>query len=66
MNCIVCGQPVSSARWEIGKHTCPTCGSYKANYEVSRDYRLVLNPKQGFGIVTADSPDLFNGKSSGR
>jgi hypothetical protein len=66
MNCVVCGQPVSPARWEIGKNTCPTCGSYKANYEVSRDYRLVLNPKQGFGIVEKDSPHLLDGKSSGR
>ena len=66
MNCVVCGQPVSPARWEIGKNTCPTCGSYKANYEVARDYRLVLNPKQGFTFVESDSPHLLDGKSSGR
>ena len=66
MNCIACGTPVLPARWEIGRHTCPPCGSAQANDEVARDYRLVLNPKQGFGIVSKDSPDLLNGKSSGR
>jgi predicted RNA-binding Zn-ribbon protein involved in translation (DUF1610 family) len=66
MNCTDCGQPVAPERWEIGRHTCPPCGSADARAEVARDFRLVLNPKQGFGIVTADSPDLFNGKSSGR
>jgi hypothetical protein len=66
MQCIHCGQPVSPARWEIGRNTCPPCGSANAVSDVARDYRLVLNPKQGFGIVSKDSPDLLNGKSSGR
>jgi len=66
MNCIKCGEPVPPARWEIGRHTCLSCGSDQANYEVARDYHLVLNPKQGYGIVEKGSPDLLNGKSSGR
>ena len=66
MNCIYCGEPVDPERWEIGKHTCHSCGSDQANYEVARDYRLIIFPKQGFGFVKKDSPDLLNGKSSGR
>jgi hypothetical protein len=66
MNCSNCGQPVLPERWEIGKRTCHPCGSADAVYEVARDYHLVLNPKQGFGIVKKGSPDLKNGKSSGR
>jgi hypothetical protein len=66
MNCIKCGEPVPPARWDIGRHTCLPCGSADARAEVARDFRLVLNPKQGFGIVSKDSPDLLNGKSSGR
>jgi hypothetical protein len=66
MNCIECGQPVAPDRWEIGRRTCPPCGSNTANYEVARDYHLVILPKQGFGIVEKGSPDLKNGKSSGR
>jgi hypothetical protein len=66
MDCINCGQPVAPDRWEIGKRTCHPCGSVQANYEVARDYHLVILPKQGFGIVEKGSPDLLNGKSSGR
>jgi hypothetical protein len=66
MICMYCGQPIAPDRWEIGRRACPPCGSAQANYEVARDYYLVLNPKQGFGIVEKDSPDLKNGKSSGR
>ena len=66
MNCTDCGQPVAPDRWEIGRHTCHSCGSNQALYETARDYRLVLNPKQGFGIVSADSDDLKHGRSSGR
>ena len=66
MNCILCGAPVAPDRWEIGRDKCPPCGSAIANAEVARDYRLIILPKQGFGIVEKGSPDLLNGKSSGR
>jgi hypothetical protein len=34
--------------------------------ERAEQYRLILMPKQGFTYVKSDSPDLLNGKSSGR
>ena len=66
MNCINCGQPVSQARWEIGRHTCLSCGSAQARQAIQDEFRLILMPKQGFVYVLSDSDDLKNGKSSGR
>jgi hypothetical protein len=66
MNCIVCGTAVVPDRWEIGKRTCHSCGSAQALELVQDEFRLILMPKQGFGIVKKDSPDLLHGKSSGR
>lgn len=66
MECTECGTPVDPERWAIGKDTCPPCGSAQANHQIRSNYNLVLMPKQGFGIVTANSPDLLNGRSSGR
>jgi hypothetical protein len=66
MDCIVCGTAVVPDRWDIGKRTCHSCGSAQALELVQDEFRLILMPKQGFGIVKKDSPDLLNGKSSGR
>ena len=66
MDCINCGQPVSPARWEIGRHTCLSCGSSEARQTIQNEFRLILMPKQGFAYVSKDSNDLKNGKSSGR
>jgi len=66
MQCISCGQPVSQARWEIGRHTCLSCGSAEARKAIQDEFRLILMPKQGFTFVLPDSDDLKNGKSSGR
>jgi hypothetical protein len=67
MDCIYCGQPVIEARVEIGLSYCMSKECVvKALVERQRNYRLVLMPKQGFTYVSSDSPDLLNGKSSGR
>ena len=66
MNCINCGQPVSQARWDIGRHICLSCGSAQARQTIQDEFRLILMPKQGFVFVLPDSDDLKNGKSSGR
>ena len=66
MDCSVCSMPIPPDRWEIGKRTCHSCGSAQAVEIVKDNYHLILMPKQGFGIVNKDSPDLLNGKSSGR
>ena len=66
MDCINCGQPVPQARWETGRHTCLSCGSAQARQTIQEEFRLILMPKQGFGIVSSDSDDLKHGKSSGR
>ena len=67
MDCIYCGQPVMPERWEAGYEYCMAkpCVASALNGSMDK-YRLILMPKQGFGIVLADSPDLLNGKSSGR
>ena len=65
MDCSVCSMPVAPDRWEIGKRTCHSCGSAQALEIVQDEFRLILMPKQGFGIVNKDSPYLLNGKSSG-
>ena len=67
MECIYCNQPVPENRWEAGYHYCfgKDC-QVQAIQERRANYRLVLMPKQGFGIVDKDSPDLMNGRSSGR
>jgi len=66
MNCINCGQPVHPERWELGRHTCLSCGSLQARQVIQDEFRLILMPKQGFTFVLSDSDDLKNGKSSGR
>ena len=67
MNCIYCGQPVHPERWELGYQYCMSkqCVANALNGSMN-NYRLILMPKQGFGIVLSDSPDLKYGKSSGR
>jgi hypothetical protein len=66
MNCVVCGQPVIQARWELGYDYCmsPDC-AHELRDRQSK-YRLILVPKQGFTYVEATSTDLHTGKSSGR
>lgn len=67
MDCIYCGQPVHPERWELGYQYCMSrqCVASALNGSLD-DYRLILMPKQGFAIVSSDSPDLKYGKSSGR
>ena len=66
MDCIYCGQPVLLERWQLGYNYCMSANCAHELRERRKDYRLILMPKQGFGIVKKDSPDLLNGKSSGR
>lgn len=67
MICKYCGQPVLPERWELGYEYCMSkqCVASALNGSLD-DYRLILMPKQGFAIVSSNSPDLLNGKSSGR
>lgn len=67
MSCIYCGTPVPQERYDIGYDYCiaKDCVA-KSLRERAEDYRLILMPKQGFTYVSADSPDLLNGRSSGR
>jgi hypothetical protein len=66
MDCSVCGSPVLPARWEAGYDYCMSPDCAQQLRERASNYRLILVPKQGFTYVEADSPDLLNGKSSGR
>jgi len=58
---------VPEARWETGYEYCMSkdCVS-KGIRERQAGFRLILMPKQGFTYVSVDSPDLLNGRSSGR
>lgn len=65
--CITCNGAVDPRRWELGYHYCMTRECLAMNGVAGREnYRLMLVPKQGFTIVHKDSPDLKNGRSSGR
>ena len=66
MDCIYCGKPVDPERWEAGYNYCMSANCAHKLRERRGRYRLILMPKQGFTYVDSDSPDLFNGKSSGR
>jgi hypothetical protein len=66
MDCIYCGKPVLPARWEAGYEYCMSPECAHELRERADQYRLILMPKQGFTYVSADSPDLLYGKSSGR
>lgn len=67
MVCKYCGTQVSEERWALGYTNClkPDCVA-NGLQDRRANYRLILMPKQGFAYVDADSPDLMNGKSSGR
>ena len=66
-SCIYCGQPVALARYEAGYPYCMSKDCVSKGISQARSgYRLILMPKQGFTYVSVDSPDLLNGKSSGR
>ena len=67
MPCPYCGTDVAIERVELGYAYCMSkdCVS-KGISDRMAGFRLILMPKQGFTYVTADSPDLFNGRSSGR
>lgn len=65
--CIHCGQPVSQERYEAGYEYCMDKSCVVKALQARQDnLRLILMPKQGFTYVFKDSPDLKNGKSSGR
>jgi hypothetical protein len=65
--CIYCNDPVQPERWGLGYHYCMKRICIETGGVSRREnYRLMLMPKQGFTIVHKDSPDLKNGKSSGR
>jgi hypothetical protein len=67
MKCIYCEADVPEERYEAGYGYCMAkdCIAISLRQRQS-EYRVILMPKQGFGIVKADSPDLLNGRSSGR
>lgn len=66
MLCDVCNEPVPQARWDAGYHYCfnPDCAQELRDR--ASNYRLILVPKQGFTYVEANSPHLYNGRSSGK
>ena len=67
MNCIYCGADVPQDRWNLDKRYCMSRDCVdKALAESRSKFRFVLMPKQGFAYVYKDSPDLLNGRSSGR
>jgi hypothetical protein len=67
MLCIYCSNPVPEARAEAGIVYCMAKSCVVlALQERQSNLRLILMPKQGFTYVFKDSPDLKNGKSSGR
>jgi len=67
MECIYCATSVAQERYDAGY---PYCMAGECVSKGLRDrrlgFRLILMPKQGFTYVSADSPDLLNGRSSGR
>ena len=67
MPCVYCGTDMAIERAELGYAYCMSgdCVSKGISDRMS-GFRLILMPKQGFTYVMADSPDLFNGRSSGR
>ena len=67
MKCIYCEAEFALARYEAGYEYCmdKSCVSKGISGRMS-EFRLILMPKQGFTYVKSDSPDLLNGKSSGR
>jgi len=67
MNCPYCDVLVNPERVEAGYAYCMAseCVS-KGIRDRMAGFRLILMPKQGFTYVKADSPDLLNGRSSGR
>ena len=66
MPCTVCGKPVDQERWDIGYHYCFNINCAHELRTRMNQYRLVLMPKQGFTYVSVNSPELRQGKSSGR
>jgi hypothetical protein len=66
--CIYCGGTYPLERAQIGKQYCFARECQRKGLSVfSKDWRLILVPKQGFMWVRVDSPDLYiNNKSSGR
>lgn len=67
MNCVYCGTKFAYERYEAGYEYCmdKSCVTNGISGRMG-EFRLILMPKQGFTYVFADSPDLKNGKSSGR
>ena len=67
MNCIYCDAEFAYERYEAGYDYCMSkeCVSKGISGRMS-EFRLILMPKQGFTYVSKNSPDLKNGKSSGR
>ena len=66
MNCIYCGSEVNPERYEAGYTYCMTSLCVSKGLRDKEQYVLILMPKQGFTYVSKDSPDLLNGRSSGR
>lgn len=67
MNCRLCGAPIDPDRVAIGKDVCMAreCTQAATRSRLTRDFALVLMPKQGFTYVSRDTTHL-NGRSSGR
>ena len=65
--CIYCNADVAQDRYDAGYPYCMSKDCVSKGISQARSgYRLILMPKQGFTYVSVDSPDLLNGKSSGR
>ena len=67
MTCIYCGADVNVTRYQAGYAYCMDKECVRKGIkERQSEFRVILMPKQGFGIVHKNSPDLKNGRSSGR
>jgi len=49
MNCVKCGGDVDIKRWQIGYHTCLSCGEKDA---LTYKHTIVPMPKSNYIVVT--------------
>ena len=49
MNCVKCGDDVDTKRWQIGYHTCLSCGEKDA---LTYKHTIVPMPKSNYIVVT--------------
>ena len=58
--CVVCSDTVSPLRWQLGRHTCLSCGERVAK---QHKHTIVPMPKSNYIVVT-DKSLLLNLNSS--